>query len=243
MKKIIVFLLVILITTSCGSIKGGKFEGLWQYSKDSQHFLLIEHLSGNDYLVKEVKRVKPTRFDPLGWDGAIDEKYNFSLQGGKLVGGPLNSFSIVYVKGNLIYDGEEYVKAEKNLEVNIYVRTDVSYDSEGWPVEMGKVDLVTDFQQKKEYQLNGYDYIEKVEIVGPSDDITMQFINEKNNAILYEEKSSLLVGTRTFTTSNPKAEKDQYYQEWLNTKFEPLIIRISNKDKIIFEGKINPSKQ
>jgi len=113
MKKYFVFLWVIFIAISCGSNKGGKFEGTWHHSKDAQHFLIIEHLSGNDYLVKEVKKVKPSRFDPLGWDGAINEKYNFSLQDGKLGGGPLNSFSIVYANGNLIYDGEEYLKVNK----------------------------------------------------------------------------------------------------------------------------------
>ncbi len=113
MKKYVVFLTVTLITISCVSNKGGKFEGTWNHTKDSQHFLIIEHLSGNDYLVKEMKKVEPSRFDPLGWDGAIDEKNNFSLQDGKLVGGPLNSYSIVYANGNLIYDGEEYLKVKK----------------------------------------------------------------------------------------------------------------------------------
>lgn len=130
-----------------------------------------------------------------------------------------------------------------DVKVNIYVRTDVSYDSEGWPVEMGKVVLVNDFQEKKEYQLKGYDYIEKIEIVGQSNDITLQFINGKNNKIVHEEKTISLTGTKTYTTSDPKAEKHKYYQEWLNTQLDGLIIKILYKDKIIFEGKINPSKQ
>jgi hypothetical protein len=127
-----------------------------------------------------------------------------------------------------------------DVKVNIYVRTDVSYDSEGWPVEMGKVVLVNDFQEKKEYQLKGYDYIEKIEIVGQSNDMTLQFINGKNNKIVHEEKTISLNGTKIYTTSDPKGQEDKYYQEWLNTKLDGLIIKILYKDKIIFEGKINP---
>jgi len=129
-----------------------------------------------------------------------------------------------------------------DVKVNIFVRTNVGYDSEGWPVEMGKVVLVKDFQEKKEYQLNGYDYIEKVEIDGQSDDITLQFINGKNNKILHEEKAISLNETKTYTTTDPKGEKHKYYQEWLETRFDALIIKVFYKDKNIFEGKINPSK-
>jgi len=130
-----------------------------------------------------------------------------------------------------------------DIKVNIFVRTDVLYDSEGYPVEMGKVVLVNDFQEKKEYQLNGYDYIEKIEFVGQTDDLTLQFINGKNNKTVHEEKAITLNGTKTFTTSDPLGEKHKYYQEWLNTKFDALLIKISYKDKSIFEAKINPSKQ
>jgi hypothetical protein len=112
MKKCIILLWVVIITISCGSNKGGKFEGTWHHSNDNEHFLIIEHLSGKDYLVQEKKSVKPSKYDPLGWDGAINEKSNFSLQDGKLVGGQMNHSSIVYSSKKLIYDGEEYVKVE-----------------------------------------------------------------------------------------------------------------------------------
>ncbi len=130
-----------------------------------------------------------------------------------------------------------------DVKVNIYVRTDVGYDSEGWPVEMGKVVLVKDFQEKKEYQLKGYDYIEKIEIVGQSNDITLQFINGNNNKIVNEEKAISLNGTKTYTTSDPAGEKHKYYQEWMKRNRDALVIKVSYKDKSIFEGKINPSKQ
>lgn len=128
------------------------------------------------------------------------------------------------------------------IKVNIYVRTDVGYDYEGYPIEMGKVVLVKDFQEKKEYQLNGYDYIEKIEIVGQSDDITLQFINGKSKKVVLEEKVISLNGTKTYTSSDPKGEKHKYYQEWLlNTKWDGLVIKVAYKDKSIFEGKFNPS--
>jgi len=131
-----------------------------------------------------------------------------------------------------------------DIKVNIYVRTGVYYDSEGWPVEMGKVVLVKDFQEKKEYQLKGYDYIEKIEIVGQSDDMTLQFINGKSNKIVHEEKAVSLNGTKTYTTSDPQEQKHKYYQEWLKpTKWDALIIKVAYKDKSIFEGKVNPSKE
>ena len=134
-----------------------------------------------------------------------------------------------------------------DIKVNIYVRTDVGYDSEGWPVETGKVVLVQDFQEKKEYQCNGsygFDYIEKIEIVGQSNDITLQFINGKSNKIMHEEKAILLNGTKTYTTYDPLGEKNKYYQEWLlKPKWDGLIIKVSYKDKNIFEGKINPSNR
>jgi len=130
-----------------------------------------------------------------------------------------------------------------DVKVNIYVRTDLFYDSDGWPVEMGKVVLIKDFQEKKEYQLKDYDYIEKIKIVGQSDDITLQFINGESNKLVHEEKTISLNGVKTYTTSDPQAGKHKYYQEWLNTKWDALIIKILYKDKSIFEGKINPSKK
>lgn len=129
------------------------------------------------------------------------------------------------------------------INVNIYVRMGVIYDSEGWPVEMGKVVIAKDFQEKGEYELTGYDYIEKIEIEGEADDISLQFINGKSMKILHQEEEISLNKKKTYTTSNPKAEKDNYYQDWLETKWDALIIKIIHKNKSIFEGKINPSKQ
>ena len=128
------------------------------------------------------------------------------------------------------------------IKVSIFERTGVGYDAEGWPVVMGRVVLVKDFQERKEHQLKDYDYIEKIEISGQSDNITLQFINAKNNKILYEEKAISLSGSKTYTTSDPTGKKLKNYQDWLNTKFDQLIIKVLYKDRIVFEGKIIPAK-
>jgi PBP1b-binding outer membrane lipoprotein LpoB len=129
------------------------------------------------------------------------------------------------------------------INVNIYARTDVFYDSEGWPVEMGKVALVKDFQDTKEHQLNGDEYIEKIEIVGQSDDMSFQFSSGKSNKILHEEKAISLKGAKTYTTYDPTGQKQKHFQEWMTANGEPLVIKVLYKDKTIFEGKISPAKQ
>jgi hypothetical protein len=129
------------------------------------------------------------------------------------------------------------------VKVNIYVRTEVGYDSEGWPIEMGKVVLIKDFQDKKEYQCNGTDYIEKIEIIGQLNDITLQFINRNSNKVVHEEKAIILNDMKTYTTTDPLGEKDNYFQEWLSeTRWDGLVIKVAYKDKSVFEGKIIPLK-
>ena len=129
-----------------------------------------------------------------------------------------------------------------DVKVTIYARKDVGYDSEGYPVEMGKVTAVKDFQEKREYQLKGDDYIEKIEISGESSDITLQFFDGNGSKLMHEEKAIAHNGTKTYTTYDPLAEKDKYFQEWLYTNRDGLIIKVLYKDKNIFEGKINPAK-
>jgi hypothetical protein len=109
MKQLLMLFLIMLTLATCISDNGEKFVGKWHHSKDTEHFLIIEHLSGKDYLVQEKKSGKRSEFDPLGWDGAINERNNFSFQDNKLVG-PMNLHSIVYANNKLVYDGEEYEK-------------------------------------------------------------------------------------------------------------------------------------
>lgn len=130
-----------------------------------------------------------------------------------------------------------------NIKVNIYVRTDVVYDSDGWSVDMGRLVLIKDFQEKKEYQLKGYDFIEKIEIIGREDNISLVFISKSTNKLVHEENGISLQGTKTYTTSDPQAKKNEHYQEWLNTKRDGLIIKVLYKDNNIFEGVIFPANQ
>ena len=133
------------------------------------------------------------------------------------------------------------------IKVNVYIRKGIFYDDEGWPVESGKVVLINDFQEKKEYQLNpqnGYDdRIEKIEIIGQSDDITLQFINGESKKIVHEEKAISINGSKTYSNSDPFGQEQIYYQKWLKDSDYNLIIKVSYRNKNIFEGKINPSKQ
>lgn len=44
---------------------------------------------------------------------------------------------------------DSIAKLIPDIKIDIYVRKDVTYDSEGWPVEMGKIVKVSGFQEKK----------------------------------------------------------------------------------------------
>jgi hypothetical protein len=158
-------------------------------------------------------------------------------------------------KAKIIKDYQDSIdKAEKakqdsidaiipEIKASIYARTNVFYDSEGWPVEMGTLTLIKDFQEKKEYKLKGYDYIEKIEISGESDDITLQFSSAKNDKIIFEEKGITLKGTKTFTSANPRGEKQKNHQDWLISTPDGLKIKVLYKEKVIFEGKITYSEK
>lgn len=127
-----------------------------------------------------------------------------------------------------------------DIKVRVFKRTGIVYDSEGWPVEMGTVKPISDFQEKKECQLSGYDYIQKIEVEGQSDHITIQFLNAKTNAVMHEEKDITLSGTKTYTSSNPDASKDKYHLEKL-VSYDGIIIKVLYKEKAIFDGRVSPS--
>lgn len=128
-----------------------------------------------------------------------------------------------------------------DVKVRIFKRTGVVYDSEGWPVEMGLVKPISDFQEKKECQLSGQDYIQKIEIEGQSDHISFQFLNAKTNEVMHEEKDITLSGTKTFTRSNPDATTDKHHLEKL-VSYDGIIIKVLFKEKLVFEGRVSPPK-
>lgn len=130
-----------------------------------------------------------------------------------------------------------------DIKVNLFVIKDIYYDSEGWPVEAGKIQLIKDFQKKKEYKYdvrNGYyQHLEKLEIVGKSENITLQFINGESNKIVHEEKVISINGTKTYSNSDVFGQEQQHYQQWLRDNGHNLIIKVTYKNKVIFEGKIS----
>ena len=123
------------------------------------------------------------------------------------------------------------------ITVNIFERSGVFFDEEGWPIELGKLKLINNFQEKKIYQLEGYNYIEKIEIVGQSKDITLQFSDAISNKIIHEEKSISLNGTKTYTSTDPAGNKDENYTKWLAK--DGLIIKVFQGKELVFNGKIN----
>ena len=122
------------------------------------------------------------------------------------------------------------------ITVNIFERSGVFYDDEGWPVGFGKLKLINNFQERKIHQLEGYNYIEKIEIVGQSKDITLQFLDAISNKIFHEEKSISLKGTKTYTSSNPAGQKDENFKKWVAN--DGLIIKVFQGKELIFNGKI-----
>jgi hypothetical protein len=123
------------------------------------------------------------------------------------------------------------------ITVNIFERSGVFFDEEGWPVELGKLKLINNFQEKNIYQLEGYNYIEKIEIFGQSKDITLQFLDAIGNKIVHEEKSISLNGTKTYTSTDPAGNKDENYKKWLVK--DGLIIKVFQGKELVFNGKIN----
>ncbi len=70
MKKFtFLFALTLLLSIGIAGCESNseKFIGTWHRTNDPEHFLIIEHLSGNDYSVTEKKDGKVSDFDPLGW--------------------------------------------------------------------------------------------------------------------------------------------------------------------------------
>ena len=128
-------------------------------------------------------------------------------------------------------------KSNTKITVNIFERSGVFFDEEGWPVELGKLKIINNFQEKKIYQLEGYNYIEKIEIVGQSKDITLQFLDAISNKIVHEEKSISLNGTKTYTSTDPAGNKDENFKKWLVK--DGLIIKVFQGKELIFNGKIN----
>ncbi|MFM7710577.1 MAG: hypothetical protein ACKO5C_06640 [Ferruginibacter sp.] len=122
-----------------------------------------------------------------------------------------------------------------DITVLAYERTDILYDTEGWPVEPGTVRVIKDFQKNKVYRLKkASDYLQKLEISGQSEQITIQFFDGDRNR-LHEEKNITLNGKKIYTSSDPFGHHNAGYQEWMHGT---IAIKILFKEAVIFEGLI-----
>lgn len=125
------------------------------------------------------------------------------------------------------------------INVRIFERTGIVYDSEGWPYDEGTVKEVSGFNESKSYKKNSkYDYIEKIRIDGQGENFNIQVLNSQKLQI-FEKSDFTLNDSIVFTDSDPTGKEDENYQEWLKSRSEVLTIKISFKDKIIFEGVID----
>lgn len=125
------------------------------------------------------------------------------------------------------------------INVRIFERTGIVYDSEGWPYDEGIVKEVTGFNESKSYKKNSkYDYIEKIRIDGQGENFNIQVLNSQKSQI-FVKSDFTLNDSIVFTDSDPTGKEGENYQEWLKSRFEMLTIKISFKDKILFEGVID----
>jgi hypothetical protein len=133
-----------------------------------------------------------------------------------------------------------------DIKVNLYIRKDIFYDSEGWPVESGKVVKIKDFQKKKEYLLvnsNGYyQRLDKIEFVGTSENITLQVIDGETKKIIHEDKDISINGIKTYANTDPSGNHQKYHQDWFKINSYNLMLKVLYKQNIIFEGKISLSE-
>lgn len=125
------------------------------------------------------------------------------------------------------------------INVRIFERTGIVYDSEGWPVEEGVVKEVNGFNESKNYKKNSeYDYIEKIRIDGQSENLNIQVLNTQN-AQIFEKSNIILNDSIVFTSTDPMGKEGENFQKWMKTTFEVLTIKVFYKDKTLFEGVID----
>lgn len=138
------------------------------------------------------------------------------------------------------------INSEQNsteIEVKIFERINIGYDSEGWPIELGEMKEVKNFQEVKTHELNKYDYIEKIQLSGNFINAKIRFINTEKGCIVNELSNLNSKTPIEFIGPNPNPELDIKYDEWmLNAKWHSLTIEVINDQKVVFEGFISNKK-
>jgi len=125
------------------------------------------------------------------------------------------------------------------INVRIFERVGIFYDSEGWPVDEGVLKEVIGFDKSRNYRKSSeYDYIEKIRIEGKSEDLKIQVRNSQNESV-FEKSGIVLNDSIVYTSSDPTGQEGKNFQKWMETRFELLTIKIFYKEKILFEGIID----
>lgn len=125
------------------------------------------------------------------------------------------------------------------INVRIFERTGIVYDSEGWPYDQGVVKEVKGFNESKSYKKNSEsDYIEKIRIDGKTENLNIQVLNSKN-AVIFEQSNIILNDSLVFASSDATGQQGRNFQKWMEARSEILKITISYKDKPIFQGIID----
>ena len=127
-----------------------------------------------------------------------------------------------------------------NINVQIYIRTGVLYDSDGFAVEEGWIKEIKDFQSTKEYQITGMDDLNKLVITGASDKITI--ICSAGEEELYNSKEMILDGAKIFKGSGPNGGNGLDWVYARNRANDFKIKVLYGNDRIVFEGMIHPGK-
>lgn len=135
---------------------------------------------------------------------------------------------------------EKIVEEMPVVKVQLFQRTDVFYDSEGYPVEEGIVSEVKGFNDTKKFKKKKeYEFVERIVVNGNSENITIE-ISNKANGIFFKKENIKLNGKISFGSSTPLSEEPKDYDEKINwTRFELNTLKVFYKDNLLFEGVID----
>ena len=157
-----------------------------------------------------------------------------------------------YPNGKYVKEANDSIsliqKKENPLMVRIFARTGIFYNSEGWPVEPGKVDEVKGYNELKTYKKKGtYDYIQRIQFDGISDNISIQIENIDNKLIFSNNnfmlKNDVVYSAHGFNSSGA-IEQDKNYQKWMSDNRNGLLkIKVLYKNKLLFNGTIDQRDQ
>lgn len=142
----------------------------------------------------------------------------------------------------LVQAYEDSITAVLNsIRVQIFVRSGVQYDMDGFALDEGRLKEIKDFQSSKEHQITGYDDLEKIVVSGKSDKITI--ICSEGDDELYNSNEITLDGAKSFKGSGPNGGNGLKWVYAMNRQKDFNIKILYDKDRIVFEGKIHPARR